>query len=54
MQYLTLIHIDPADLPACWQGLPLTVAVEAKAKELALRQLLADQARRAATPRPAA
>lgn len=36
--------IDPADLPSCWLPLPITVEVEAKAKELALQKLLADLA----------
>jgi UV DNA damage endonuclease len=34
--------IDPADFPACWSGLDLTVEVEAKAKELAVERLAAD------------
>jgi hypothetical protein len=29
-------YIDPRDFPAAWQGWPLTVEVEAKAKELAI------------------
>lgn len=33
--------IDLADLPDCWRDLPITVEVEAKAKEIALRHLLA-------------
>ena len=32
--------IDPADIPACWRGLRITVEVEAKAKELAVKKLL--------------
>jgi len=31
--------IDPGDLPPCWLSLRMTVEVEAKAKEVALRQL---------------
>jgi UV DNA damage endonuclease len=38
--------IDPADFPECWQGLDLTVDVEAKAKELAVLKLKADLAGR--------
>ena len=34
------IAID--DIPPCWLNLPVTIEVEAKAKELALRQLLRD------------
>lgn len=34
--------IDPADFPACWRGQRLTVEVEAKAKEAAVRKLMAD------------
>lgn len=37
-------YIDPADFPAEWLGWPLTVEVEAKAKELAVARLLADLA----------
>jgi UV DNA damage endonuclease len=33
-------YIDPADLPECWLGREMTVDVEAKAKELAVVQLL--------------
>ncbi len=33
--------VDLADLPDCWRGLPITVEVEAKAKEIALCHLLA-------------
>jgi UV DNA damage endonuclease len=33
--------IDPADVPPCWLPLPITVEVEAKAKEVALRRLTA-------------
>lgn len=39
-------YIDPADLPAAWVALPITVDIEAKAKELAvirLQQGLAQQ-----------
>jgi UV DNA damage endonuclease len=32
--------INPADIPACWRGLKITVEVEAKAKELAVRELM--------------
>ena len=32
-------YIDPQDFPAAWQGWPLTVEVEAKAKELAVAKL---------------
>ena len=32
--------IDPADFPACWRNRPLTVEVEAKAKELAVLGLM--------------
>lgn len=35
-------YIDPEDFPACWKTLPLTVDVEAKAKELAVLQLQKD------------
>jgi UV DNA damage endonuclease len=35
-------YIDPADFPKAWHGWPLTVEVEAKAKELAVARLLAD------------
>lgn len=35
-------YIDPGDFPACWKGLTATVDVEAKAKELAVLQLMAD------------
>ena len=34
-------YIDPADFPKEWLGWPLTVEVEAKAKELAVARLLA-------------
>lgn len=34
--------IDPGDLPPCWLSLRITVEVEAKAKEVALRQLQRD------------
>ncbi len=33
-------YVDPADFPAVWKGLQLTVEVEAKAKELAVLKLL--------------
>lgn len=33
-------YIDPADMPACWRNLPITVEVEAKAKELAVLKLM--------------
>lgn len=33
-------YIDPADFPAPWRDLPVTVEVEAKAKELAVLRLL--------------
>ena len=39
-------YIDAADFPQEWLGWPLTVEVEAKAKELAVVQLLADLGRR--------
>jgi UV DNA damage endonuclease len=35
-------YIDPADFPDEWRAGPLTVEVEAKAKELAVTRLLAD------------
>lgn len=35
-------YIDPADFPAEWRGWPLTVEVEAKAKELAVHRLIRD------------
>ena len=34
--------IDPGDLPACWLQRPMTVDVEAKAKELAVLRLIRD------------
>lgn len=37
-------YIDPADVPACWQGRAMTVDVEAKAKELAVARLMRDLA----------
>ncbi len=46
--------IDPADIPACWRPLRLTVEVEAKAKELALARLLTDLGDRDAAASPAA
>lgn len=33
-------YIDIKDFPACWRGLAITVEVEAKAKELAIKRLL--------------
>jgi UV DNA damage endonuclease len=42
--------IDPGDLPPCWRSLRMTVEVEAKAKEVALRQLQKDLAGKALTP----
>jgi UV DNA damage endonuclease len=38
--------IDPADFPSEWEGLDITVEVEAKAKEAAVRQLIRDLAAR--------
>ena len=35
-------YIDPADFPSCWKGQNVTVDVEAKAKELAVLQLMKD------------
>ena len=35
-------YIDPKDFPAAWRGWPLTVEVEAKAKELAVTRLRRD------------
>lgn len=32
--------IDPADMPECWRGMQITVEVEAKAKELAVQELM--------------
>jgi UV DNA damage endonuclease len=40
-------YIDPHDLPRCWEGLELTVDVEAKAKELAVLRLMEDLGYRA-------
>ena len=37
-------YIDPRDFPAAWRGWPLTVEVEAKAKELAVAKLQRDLA----------
>jgi len=37
-------YIDPKDFPAAWHGWPLTVEVEAKAKELAVAKLQRDLA----------
>jgi len=46
--------IDVNDFPECWRGLDITVEVEAKAKEIAVHQLMneiqPDQQARAATP----
>lgn len=39
-------YIDAADFPSEWLGWPLTVEVEAKAKELAVARLLADLQKR--------
>lgn len=35
-------YIDPDDLPACWRELDITIDIEAKAKELAIRRLQRD------------
>jgi UV DNA damage endonuclease len=35
-------YINPADFPACWKGLTVTVDIEAKAKELAILKLRKD------------
>lgn len=35
-------YIDVADFPSCWRGLEMTVDIEAKAKELAVLQLIGD------------
>lgn len=43
-------YIDPADVPACWVGRPMTVDVEAKAKELAVIRLMGDLGVRSARP----
>ena len=43
-------YIDPADMPAEWLPLNLTVDVEAKAKELAVKKLRADLKRLASGP----
>lgn len=40
-------YIAPADFPGCWMSFPLTVEVEAKAKELAVLRLRAALHRRA-------
>ncbi len=39
-------YIDPADFPKCWLNLNVTVDVEAKAKELAVRKLQSELATR--------
>jgi UV DNA damage endonuclease len=39
-------YIDPKDFPKAWLGWPLTVEVEAKAKELAVKKLAADLPRK--------
>lgn len=39
-------YIDPRDFPHAWKNRALTVEVEAKAKELAIRKLIADLERR--------
>lgn len=45
-------YIDPADFPACWRGLDLTVDVEAKAKEHAVLRLKRDLERVPMDPGP--
>ena len=35
-------YIDPADFPAPWRGMAITIDVEAKAKELAVLRLMAE------------
>ena len=35
-------YIDPKDFPSAWFGWPVTVEIEAKAKELAIARLQAD------------
>ena len=42
-------YIDPADFPGEWLGWPLTVEVEAKAKELAVARLRSDMGGRGMT-----
>jgi UV DNA damage endonuclease len=37
--------IDPADFPACWRNLDLTIEIEAKAKETAVERLAAQLSR---------
>jgi cation diffusion facilitator family transporter len=37
-----VVHLEPGDFPSEWLGWPLTVDVEAKAKELAVIRLIAD------------
>ncbi|QEH36186.1 UV DNA damage endonuclease [Aquisphaera giovannonii] len=44
-------YVDPADFPACWRALDLTVEVEAKAKELAVLRLMEDLRRDAPAAR---
>jgi UV DNA damage endonuclease len=39
-------YIDIHDFPVCWQGLDMTIEVEAKAKELAVKKLAKALARR--------
>lgn len=45
-------YISPEDFPACWKTLPITVEVEAKAKELAVLRLKQDLAPRSGGRRP--
>jgi UV DNA damage endonuclease len=35
-------YINPGDFPDCWRGRPITIDVEAKAKELAVLKLMSD------------
>lgn len=39
-------YIDPTDFPDCWKSLPMTVEIEAKAKELAVARLRNDLGRK--------